>query len=439
MRKVNFAEAVTQLNNIKGVSKEDLLSIIELAMVAAYKKKYGNVDNYMTKVDPKKETVRLYRVMTAVEEVDNPYYEIDMEEAYQKNKRAKPGSEIKYEIKPSALGRIAINAAKQVVMQKVKEIENENLFNEFSAKEGELASGIFQRVRDDDVFVDLGKISAILPKREQSPNDKFKRGERIKAYIKEVKNTPRGPEIVLSRAHPNFVAKLFAVEVPEIYEGIVEIKAISREAGYKCKIAVATSENIDPVGACVGMRGVRVQAIIRELGGEKIDLLQYSERDIDSFLASSIAPATVSKIFSNRESKTAIIVVPDEMLSKAIGRKGSNIKLASQLTGWKLDVKSETEYSQDAELIAAQRQKADELFNNMPKAETPSEDEGTPLNVLPDINEDIIGLLQAAGITTLEVLFEKKLDELKKIEGITDEAAQQLVKVLEENVAYEEE
>jgi transcription termination/antitermination protein NusA len=459
MRKVNFTDAVTQINNIKGVSKEELLKIVEQSLISAYKKRFGDLDNFETKIDTQKETVRLFRIMQVVDEVDNPNYEVTLEEAKKRTKRAKVGSEVRYEIKPKDMGRIAINTAKQVLMQNVKEIENNNLYNEFKEKEGHLVSGIFQRVKGNDVFVDLGKITAILPRKEQSSGDRFKRGERIRAYVKEVRNSPRGPEVILSRAHPNFVAKLFEMEVPEIYEGAVKIVSIAREAGYKCKVAVtAPNHDIDPVGACVGMRGVRVQAVIRELEGEKIDLLNYEESNFDRFLSSTVAPATVDRIFSNPETKTAIIVVPDLMLSKAIGRRGSNIKLASQVAGWKIDVKSETEYSEDASLITEQRKavaglfsdpsakgEADEEIEEMVIEETVAEadgvemEDGILIDELPELGANSIEKLKAAGISTVELLYTKTVADLTGIHGISQDEAERIKKVLIENVAYEEE
>lgn len=341
-----FIQLIEQISKEKGISKETMIDALQSGMLSAVKKSYG-YQNMKIHIDPKTGKMDLYSVKKIVKEITNPCAEILLEEA----KRIDPEKgiedeiEIRFEFKE--LGRIAAQTAKQVIFQKVKEAERQIIFDEFKKKEGELVHGIVLKQEKGAYIIKLGKTEGILPQKEQMPREGFKGGDRIRAYILEVKDSPKGPQIILSRTHPGFVARLFEIEVPEIYEGIIEIKKVVREPGDRAKIGVYSKDHdVDPVGACVGLKGSRIQPIVRELRGEKIDIIPWSE-DPRVLISNALSPAVVDKVGINEENKSALVVVPDEQLSLAIGKKGQNVRLAAKLTGWDIDIISESEYEKE--------------------------------------------------------------------------------------------
>ncbi len=339
----DFFLALEDLEKEKGIEPEVFYKALENALTFACKKNFGEAYDVTVKVNPEKATIRVYAYKTVVDEVEDPDKQISLDEAREIKKSYKVGDTVMNEIFPREFGRIAAQTAKQVVMQTLRETERNNTLNQFMEKENELLVGVVQRIREDgSVFVEIGKnqMEGILMPVDQIPNEKFSVGDRIKVYVKKVKDSGKGAQVVLSRASFGFVKRLFENEVPEIRAGIVIVKAIAREAGYRTKIAVwSNDEQIDAVGACVGNKGVRVNAIVSELNGEKIDIIPWSPDALD-YIARSLSPAKVLMVQANEETKEAKVIVPDNKLSLAIGKEGQNARLAARLTGWKIDVKS---------------------------------------------------------------------------------------------------
>jgi N utilization substance protein A len=336
--------ALEQLEEERGISKAVLLEAVESALVSAYKKNFGGTgQNVRVEVDPKTGEIRVFSVKTVVERVQDPATELSLEEMRKEDPTAEVGDVVEEEITPRDFGRIAAQAAKQVVVQRIREAEREMIKREFEEREKQVVTGIVQRVEKGTVYVDLGRIEGVLSKTEQIPRESYRQGERIKVYVMEVRDTPRGPQIHVSRAHPGLVRALFEQEVPEIREGIVVIQNVAREPGARTKIAVYSRDrNVDPVGACVGPKGTRVQAVVDELRGEKVDIVPWSP-DPAQFVASALQPAKVVRVEIDEDTKTARVVVPDNQLSLAIGREGQNARLAAKLTGWRIDIKSESQ------------------------------------------------------------------------------------------------
>ncbi|RMG02155.1 MAG: transcription termination factor NusA [Nitrospirae bacterium] len=340
-----FCHIIDQICREKGVSRESVIQALESALQSAVKKKYGHAKEIEVLIDRKTCDITLTENYKVVENVEDSETEMDLETAREIDPEAEVGSVVKRPLELQDFGRIAAQTAKQVIMQRVREAERKVILEEFKDKVGKIVTGQVQRRDRGLYFVNLGRAEAILPVRETLPGEHLKRGDGVKAYVKEVRSTQKGPEIVLTRRAPEFVAALFRMEVPEIEDGIVEVKKIVREPGERTKIAVISNDpSIDPVGACVGMKGTRVQAIVRELRGERIDIIPWTE-DPRMLIARSLTPASVEMIGINEEDRTAMVVVNDQQLSVAIGKKGQNVKLAMKLTGWDIDIISETEYS----------------------------------------------------------------------------------------------
>lgn len=334
-----FAAAINQICEEKNISKDVVLETIKAALAAAYKKDYGN-KNQEVRVDLDEETgdVVAYVIKEIVDEVEDNYTQISLENALKLNKQAKLGETVEIKDMPSDFGRIAAQTAKQVIIQRIREAERDMVFGEYKDKEGEVINGIIQRIEGNNVIIDLGKASGILFPNEQISDERYYIGQRLKFYVVRVEQNAKGPQIVISRSHPGLVKRLFELEVPEILAGIVEIKAISREAGQRTKIAVASNQDgVDPVGSCVGQRGVRVQAVMNEIGEEKIDIILWNE-DPKVFISNALSPAKISSIELNEEEKKATVKVPEDQLSLAIGRQGQNVRLAAKLTGWNVDI-----------------------------------------------------------------------------------------------------
>ena len=346
-----FIEALDELEKDRGIDKDVLIDTIEQALLTAYKKNFGSAQNVRIDFNREKGDVRVFSQRRVVDESDlyDNFLEIELAEARQINPKFELGDIIENEVTPKDFGRIAAQTAKQVVVQRIREAEREIVYNEFMDKENEIVTGEVARVNKNIVYVNLGRIEAIMTQAEQIPGEHYQAGQKIKVYILEVKKTNKGPQIVVSRSHPGLVKRLFEFEVPEIFEGIVQIKSVSREAGSRTKMAVKSiDEKIDPIGACVGPKGSRVKNIVDELGDEKIDIIKYSD-DPAEYISASLSPSKVEKVEVNEEEKSALVVVPDYQLSLAIGKEGQNARLAAKLTNWKIDIKSESQAKQDQE------------------------------------------------------------------------------------------
>ena len=335
--------ALNQLEKEKGIDKEVLIEAIEAALISAYKRNFGLLQNVKVNIDRTNGDVKVFALKTVKVNPTDASSEISLEGARKIDPSFQEADIAELEVTPKQFGRIAAQTAKQVVMQKIREAEREIIFNSYSNKSGEIVSAIVQRIERKNVIVDLGKTEAIILPSEQIVSEEYKFNDRIKVYITEVKKTPKGPQVYVSRTHPNIVKKLFELEVPEIHEGIVEIRSISREAGSRTKIAVfSKNSDVDCLGACVGQKGTRVQAIVNELRGEKIDIIKWSS-NFQEYISSSLSPAKVIRVDINESGKTAKVTVPDFQLSLAIGKEGQNARLAARLTGWKIDIKSESQ------------------------------------------------------------------------------------------------
>jgi N utilization substance protein A len=344
----NLNHIIDQVVKDKGIDRAVLIEALESAVLSAANKKYRNTRDLEAHYNDEVGEVELFEFVTVVEEVNDSYKEIDLEEAREVDPGVEIGDSLGMKMDAGSFSRIAAQTAKQVIIQKVREAEREKIFNEYKDRVGELVNGIVRRYERGDLIVDLGISEGMLPHREQVPRENYRQADRIRVYISEVKMSTKGPQIILSRSHPGLVAALFQFEVPEIAEGIVEIKAVAREAGSRTKIAVASYDSdVDPVGACVGMRGSRVQNVVSELRGEKIDIIPWTP-DVARFVCSALAPAEVTRIYVDNEQKALEVIVPDDQLSLAIGKKGQNVRLAAKLTGWNIDIKSETRAAEAA-------------------------------------------------------------------------------------------
>jgi N utilization substance protein A len=340
------------------------------------------------------------------------------------------------EVKPEDFGRIAAQTAKQVVRQRLKEIEKDVVYNEYKQREGEMIVGYYQRERAGTIYINLGRAEGILPKSQQSPREHYSLGDRVKTYLLEVRKETKGPQIVLSRSHPAFVKKIFELEVPEIADGTILIKDIVRDPGYRTKVAVfSPREEIDPVGACVGLKGIRIQAIVSELEGEKIDIIKW-DTDVKRYIANAMNPVKILRIFvTDEENQEAIVVVPESQLAIAIGRQGQNIRLVSKLVGWKLDVITELDFEK-SEYADYARKAADELFS---VEEEEAETEVTSLQDIPGIEKEALETLEKAGYTNIEDIIDKSPETLVQIEGIDEEMAKKILSTISENVEIVEE
>ena len=339
-----FFEALEELSIEKGINKDYLLDAIETALITAYKKNFNAEENVKIVIDEKNAIIKVYSIKEVCEEVFDPAIEISLDDARKIDKKVQMGDTVEVEITPRDFGRIAAQTAKQVIVQKIREAEREIVYTEYSDRQGEIVSGLIQKVDKNVVIVDLGRLEGIMTANEQIPTETYAVNDKIKAYVVDVQKNSKGvPQMMISRTHPGFVKRLFELEIPEIYEGLIEIKNIVREAGSRTKIAVYSKDmNIDPVGSCVGPRGIRIQNILNELKEEKIDVVEWSEDPVQ-YIASALSPASVLAVDVNPEEMTSKVVVPDSQLSLAIGKDGQNARLAAKLTGWKIDIKSESQ------------------------------------------------------------------------------------------------
>lgn len=340
-------DAIDNLAKEKGIDKEILLEALEAALISAYKKNFKSATNVRVELNEETGKMRVFSRKTVVEEVEDTQQELSIDEAKEINPNYEVDDIVEVEVTPKNFGRIAAQAAKQVVTQRVREAERGVIYSEFADREEDVMTGIIQRKDPRFVYVNLGKIEAKLAESEQMPTEEYNIHDRIKVFVTKVENTSKGPQIYISRSHPGLLKRLFEMEVPEIYDGIVEIKSVAREAGDRSKISVyAADPEIDPVGSCVGQKGQRVQAIVDELKGEKIDIVEWSD-DPTIYVSNALSPSKVVKVLVNEEEKATKVIVPDYQLSLAIGKRGQNARLAAKLTGWKIDIKSESEAKEE--------------------------------------------------------------------------------------------
>ncbi len=429
-----LSQAIKQLVQERGIPEDLVMSTVENFLLAAYKKKYGVVDNAVVRFNDDSTEVTLFARKKIVpdDDLDDEVYELPLSEALQLNEECEVGDELLIEINPKEFDRVSVQSAKQKARQSLREIQKDTLYSEYKDKVGEMIIGYYQRERNGNIYVDLGKTEGILPKKYQSPREIYHPNDRIKALIYEVVKTPTGLQIVLSRNHAEFVKKIFELEVPEIYDKTIEIVKIVREPGYRTKIAVrSTREDVDPVGACVGLKGVRIQAVVRELEGEKIDILRYS-LDSRSFIKNSLSPAEVNQVVILDESKKlALAIVPDASFSLAIGKQGLNVRLANRLTDWNIDVKTESQFS-EMDISAEAKRAVSALFGE-------PEEEIQKISELPGIPQKLVEVLEKNEITDIESLVALGPEELAALEGITADDIRTIHRIIEENIEIVEE
>src|SRR5499425_2552587 len=395
-------QTIEQISREKHIEPDIIVAAIEDAMVVAARKYYRTEEELRSKFNPETGQVDVFSVHTVVEEVTDPLREISLADARKQNPSIEVGGEVVQAKPTDVLGRIAAQTAKQVILQKVREAERDTIYNEFHTRVGELVNSIVKRLEGPDIIVDMGRTEARLPKREQSRLEAYNVGDRLRVTIRAVERAAKGPQVIVSRADPALVQRLFEMEVPEIYDGTVQIRAVAREAGERTKIAVESRDkDVDPVGACVGMKGMPVQSIIRELRGEKIDIIPYSEETV-AFAQKALSPAKVTRVqITDPEAKKLEVIVEDSQLSLAIGKKGQNVRLASKLIGWDIDIKSEEE-------------KRQEIEEQMSALTAPA----TPLTSLAGVGAKTIEKMEAAGINSVEKLASMTPEQLMEIPGI---------------------
>lgn len=399
-----LARLIDMIVREKGIDREIIVDALETAVLTAAKKKLGSDLDLEAQYNEESDEIEIFQFRTVVETVLNPNSQVSKEEARSTlDTDAELGDSLGMKIETNTFGRIAVQTAKQIIIQKVKDAERDNVYNEYKDRKGELINGFVQRFEGGNIIVNLGRTEGVIPHSEQIHREAFKRGERIRAYIYDVKRISKGPQILLSRTHPAFLKTLFELEVPEISEGLIDIVSIAREPGNRAKIAVRTMDkDIDPVGACVGMRGSRVQGVVQELRGEKIDIVPYTEDQV-RYVCNALSPAKVDRVYMYEDTRSMEVIVPDEQLSLAIGKNGQNVRLAARLTGWKIDVKNES-------LVAKQ------------------DEEGyTSLMKIPGVGEQTAQLLFGEGIKSITSLASADPETLVAIKGISEKKADALI------------
>jgi N utilization substance protein A len=414
-----FFDYLNEVSTEKGLSRDEVVETFKGSLITAYQRKYGVDANLEVIMDRETPEIAVICRRKVLDPVLNPAQEISTAEAQKIQPGIKEGEVLEVRENPFEFSRIGATNVRQILLQRLKELEREILYNDFKAREGDLVNGYFLRWRDKDLmYIDLGKLEGVMPRREQIPNEKFRPGDRVKAVIKLVelrreKSREPGPFVTLSRASGDFVKKLFEMEIPEIYDGVVEISGIARYAGYRTKILVRSNRmDVDPVGACVGVRGVRIQSVVRELGNERIDIVNDTG-NVSDIIASAMSPATVTEVRVDPSTREALVLVPDDQQSKAIGNGGQNVRLASQLSGYKLTVKTLSQFNEEMASPEA-RARLEQLFSQAPAE---PEEEYTPLVELPDLSPRINSLLEAAGIKSVEQLVEASKEDLERILG----------------------
>lgn len=430
-----FIEAMEQLEKEKHISKDVLLETIESALVSAYKKNYGTAQNVRVVIDPDdgEIAVLMRKDIVAEEDIEDDMIQMSLEEAHEIDPRYEIGDAIEFAVTPRDFGRIAAQTAKQVVVQRIREAERGMVYDDFITRQGEIVTGTVQRKSGETMFINIGRAEGILSANEQVPGEHFKVHQRLKVYIMDVKKTTKGPQVFLSRSHPGLVKMLFELEVPEIQDGTVEIRGIAREAGSRTKMAVySEDENVDPVGACVGTRGSRVQSVVDELNGEKIDIIFWSDSP-EELIANVLSPATVEEvIIEDEEEKTATAIVPDYQLSLAIGKQGQNVRLAAKVSGWKIDIMSHTQYEEaleaaeaeyDEELSQEESVEAeyDEELPQEESAEIPEDEEPEEFDEEP---EDIDGPAEEEAADTAEPEETGEVEDAEAVEEPDEEVGE---------------
>ena len=431
----DMSEAIRQLIQDRGISEELVLKTIENTLIAAYKRKFGNAENAIVRFNEENTEVAIYAKKKIVDGVYDPVSEIDLEEAKELDPEAEIGDELLIEVDPRDFDRISVQSAKQTAHQSIREIQKDSLYSEYQEKVGEIIIGYYQRERNGTIYVDLGKVEGILPRKFQSPREAYHLNDRIKALIVEVNKSPTGLQIVLSRTHTDFVRAIFELEVPEVYDKTVEIHKIVREPGYRTKLAVYSNrDDVDPVGACVGLKGVRIQSVIRELEGEKIDILKY-DPDPRRFIKNALSPAEVRDVVLLDEGKRqALAVVPESQLSLAIGKQGLNVRLANRLVDWNIDVKTEEQYS-GMDLISESKRAVSELFGENEEYE----EEIARISELPGVDAQVAATLLADGVEYIEDFLALSEEQLAGLKDISAEQLAALKAVIDENVEIVEE
>jgi N utilization substance protein A len=406
---------IEQVSKEKGIDRQVIVDALKDAMLSAAKRTYGPEKKIEAQWNSEIGEVELFEIRTVVEQVQDAENEVTLAEARRSiDPEAEVGDELLAKLPPEKFGRIAAQAAKQNIIQRVRDAERDSIFKEFKTRKGELATGTVQRFEKKNIIVNLGRADAILPEKEQIPRERYRQGDRIRAYIVDVELSSRGPQIILSRTHPGLLIELFRQEVPEIYEGIVEVKGAAREPGGRAKFAVTSHDSdVDPVGACVGMRGTRVQAVVQELRNEKIDIVQWTP-DPAEYVCRALAPAKVSRIILDEDEHAMEVIVPDDQLSLAIGKKGQNVRLASRLTTWKLDARSESEAEDEARRARA------------------------ALSAIPGLGDVTAELLYQYGFKSAEELAASDAETVGEVEGIGAERAEAILAAAREHVAQQQ-
>jgi len=426
---LNLTHIIEQVGKDKGIDKEILIDALETALLKAAEKRFGANKEIEAHYVEEAGEIELFLFKEVVEEVEDPDLHISLKDAKKLDPDCVIGDSLGVKLDSKEFGRIDAQTAKQIIIQKVREAERNIVFNEYSDKKGEIITGIVQRFDKGDIIVDLGRAEAVLPKKEQVRREGYRQGERIRGMVLDVNSEAKGPQVIMSRTHPSFLVKLFQMEVPEIYEGIVEIKGAAREPGDRAKIAVlSNSSDVDPVGACVGVRGSRVQAVVQELKGEKIDIVHWSD-DAAIFVKNTLSPAQISRVVVDDENHAMEVIVPDDQLSLAIGKKGQNVRLAAKLSGWKIDIRTETETTEGKETLtpdqalrmeidAADAREAERVAAELASVE---------LAELFGLSADEAALLSDAGFTTTESLRSATRDVLDQIEGLSEESIEKIL------------
>ncbi|MBO8451251.1 MAG: transcription termination/antitermination protein NusA [Spirochaetes bacterium] len=422
-----MADAIRQLVQEKGIDEELVFKMIEDTLKAAYKRKFGRNDNAVVQFNEDHSDVSIYSKKTVVDGVYDPLIEIELEEALELDPECEVGDELLIEVNPKDFDRVSVQSGKQTAHQSVRDIQKDSLYSDFKEKEGEIIIGYYQRERNGNIYVDLGKTEGILPRKFQSPREKYEPNARIKAYVSEVRKTPSGLQIVLSRTDPEFVRRILELEIPEIYDKTVEIYKIVREPGYRTKVAVFSHrDDVDPVGACVGLKGVRIQAVINELEGEKIDVLRYDD-DPRVFIRNALSPAEVEDVvILDTAKRSACAVVSDKQFSLAVGKEGRNVRLANRLVDWNIDVKTREDF-EEMDIAAASRKAVDGLFSDEePETEFPQE---------AVLSDGLAAVLSAAGIPGLAEAAAMDRGALFALDGMTDDLRGELGRLLDASPA----
>ncbi|MBI3752756.1 MAG: transcription termination/antitermination protein NusA [Deltaproteobacteria bacterium] len=434
---LNLNNVIEQVGKDKGLDKAILIEALESAMVKAAEKKHGQNKVIEAHFNEELGEIELFQFKTVVEHITNPDQEVSLDEAHELDPEAALGDSLGIKLDTSEFGRIAAQTAKQIIIQKVREAERNVVYNEYINKRGEIVTGIVHTFERGDIIVDLGRAEAVLPRDEQVRREGYRQGDRIRALIIDVRNIQKGPQIALSRTHPNFVAKLFEMEVPEIYEGIINIKGIAREPGDRTKIAVASNDQaVDPVGACVGVKGSRVQAVVQELRGEKIDIVPWSDEPA-KFISNALLPAQIARVIVDETDHAMEVIVPDDQLSLAIGKRGQNVRLAARLTGWKIDIRTETEAKKvtmeevmaGAEILAGQPENA-ALQSKEELGKAGADD----ASLLPGVGPKTMEALKNIGLNTVADIIDAGIERLSAIEGIGLKKAEKLLEAAKKHL-----